>query len=192
MNFFTVFLIALGLSADAFAVAMSSGMAAQRPRVRDAVKIGLAFGIFQAVMPVIGWFAGTALAGFITELDHWVAFGLLLFVGSKMIYDAIYGDSCEVGVATVSLGVLLMLSIATSIDALAVGVSLSFIDVAVITPAALIGVTTFLLSTAGVFIGHRCGAFFERKVEVVGGFILIGIGSKILLDHLQGSGLTFL
>jgi len=181
----TIFLIALGLSADAFAVSVSSGMAMRGPRYGDALKLGLSFGLFQAVMPLIGWVAGLSLRAFITGVDHWIAFGLLGFIGCKMIYEALRGDSHEVKADAICPSLLLFLSVATSIDALAVGITFSFLAAPIALPIAIIGFTTFALSFVGVFLGERCGRLFEKKAEIVGGLILITIGVKILIEHLS-------
>lgn len=170
---------------DAFAVSITSGSAIKRLHIKHALRIAFFFGAFQALMPVIGWLAGLSLIDVITGIDHWIAFGLLVFIGCKMIYESTLMSSEEKNNNPLNIGVLLMLSIATSIDALAVGLSLSFIKVFIVTPALIIGIITFSLSYLGVYIGNRLGHFFENKFEVVGGIILIGIGIKILAEHLS-------
>ncbi|CAK0778811.1 putative manganese efflux pump MntP [Gammaproteobacteria bacterium] len=144
------------------------------------------FGFFQALMPVIGWLAGLTLRDIIETVDHWVAFGLLLFVGGKMIYEALWlkQEEQESDDGAHDLATLLILSIATSLDALAVGLSLSLVGVNIVIPSAIIGVVCFGFTLAGVWIGSRIGHLFEEKIEIVGGMILIGIGTKILYDHL--------
>lgn len=186
MSLLTVIFIALGLAMDAFAVSITNGIIIKRFRIRHALRISLFFGVFQAVMPLIGWFAGLGVREVIAFIDHWIAFGLLSFIGSKMIYEsmAMDSDNGENKTDAQDLYVLLILSVATSIDALAVGLSLTFLEISIITPAIIIGVITFLFSFMGVYIGSRCGHFFEKKIEVVGGLILIGIGLKILVEHL--------
>jgi putative Mn2+ efflux pump MntP len=184
MNIITVFLIAFGLAMDALAVSITRGIAIKRLKIEHALRIGLFFGSFQAAMPVIGWLAGMSLKGFISGVDHWVAFGLLSLIGGKMIYESLQMRPEKKEMNPLNVYVLLILSVATSIDALAVGVSFAFIKIAIITPAILIGIVTFLLSFLGVFIGNRLGHFFENKIELVGGFILIVMGIKILLEHL--------
>ena len=183
MNTLTIFIIALGLAMDAFAVSITSGIAIKRLRIRYALRIALFFGAFQAIMPVIGWFAGLGMRDLISAIDHWIAFTLLLMVGCKMIYEATLMDGEKDKRDPLNLYVLIILSIATSIDALAVGLSLSFINVAIIAPAVIIGVITFLLSFLGVYIGDRFGHFFESRIEILGGLILIGIGTRILIEH---------
>ncbi|KPL19270.1 MAG: hypothetical protein AMJ92_03750 [candidate division Zixibacteria bacterium SM23_81] len=184
MNTITILFIAFGLAMDALAVSITSGIAIKRLRIGHALRIGLFFGSFQAAMPVIGWLAGMSLKDFISGVDHWVAFGLLSLIGGKMAYESLQMESQKKEMNPLDVYVLLILSVATSIDALAVGVSFAFINIAIITPAILIGLVTFLLSFLGAFIGNRLGHFFENKIELVGGFILIAMGIKILLEHL--------
>jgi len=184
MSLTTTMAIALGLAADAFAVSITSGLAIKQLRIGHALRIALFFGSFQAAMPVVGWFAGLTLTYVISGIDHWIAFGLLTFIGSKMIYESTKMGSGERAPNPLDPYVLLMLSLATSIDALAVGVSFAFLKVTVLTPALIIGVVTFDLSFLGVYVGDKLGHFFERKIEMAGGFILIGIGAKILIQHL--------
>ncbi|MDT8316523.1 MAG: manganese efflux pump MntP family protein [bacterium] len=183
MNTLTIFVIALGLAMDAFAVSITSGIAIKRLRIRYALRIAFFFGAFQALMPIIGWFAGLGMRDLISAIDHWIAFILLLIVGCKMIYESTVMDEEKDERDPLNLYVLIVLSVATSIDALAVGLSLSFINVAIIAPAAIIGVITFLLSFLGVYIGDRFGHFFESRIEILGGLILIGIGTRILIEH---------
>ena len=184
MDIITVIAIAFGLAMDAFAVSITSGITIKRLKINHALKIALFFGLFQAIMPLVGWLAGLSLRGFIAEIDHWIAFGLLSFIGCKMIYESIAVQSKEKQINPLNIYVLLMLSVATSIDALAVGVSFAFLKISIVTPAIVIGTITFILSFFGVFIGNRIGHFFENKIEIAGGLILIGIGVKILLEHL--------
>ena len=135
-------------------------------------------------MPIVGWLAGLSLRDFISDIDHWIAFGILGFIGCKMIYEALRMELDREEVNPLNLSVLLMLSVATSIDALAVGVSFAFLNISIVTPVLVIGIVTFLLSYLGIFVGNRLGHFFEKKIEILGGLILIGIGVKILVDHL--------
>jgi putative Mn2+ efflux pump MntP len=135
-------------------------------------------------MPLIGWLAGLSLRDFIAGVDHWVAFGLLGLIGGKMIYGATKIGTHEKETNPLSLFVLLILSVATSIDALAVGLSFAFLKISIATPIIVIGFVTFLLSFLGVLVGNRLGHFFEKKMEIVGGLVLIGIGIKILIEHL--------
>jgi putative Mn2+ efflux pump MntP len=180
----TLILIAVGLAMDAFAVSIASGVVIKRLHVKQALRIAIFFGFFQAIMPVMGWLAGIALKDFISGVDHWVAFGLLSAIGCKMIYESLKLESNKKECNSLNVSVLLIFSIATSIDALAVGVSFAFLRIAIISPVVAIGVITFLLSFLGVYTGNRLGHFFERKIELIGGLLLIGIGIKILLEHI--------
>ncbi len=183
----TLLLIAFGVSADAFAVAVGKGLGMRRLQLRTAATLAVAFGLAQGLMPVLGWLLGTQLADAIVELDHWIAFGLLAFVGARMVREALRsdrGDDPAPGAGGLQVRELLLLSVATSIDALAVGISFAFLDVSILAAASLIGGVTLVLSFAGVVIGQRAGARFRRPAEVAGGLVLIGIGLKILLDHL--------
>lgn len=188
MSLWTTFFIAVGLAMDAFAISVASGLEIRRLHVYHAFRIALFFGLFQAMMPLLGWMAGMSLRAFIESWDHWVAAALLFGVGGKMILEATWlksevkedDDSYPHGVY-----VLLMLSIATSLDALAVGLSLSIVSVDIVVPALIIGLVTFALCFLGVFVGGRFGHFFESKIEVVGGGILIAIGIKLLATHIM-------
>ena len=179
----TILLIAIGLAMDALAVSITSGLTITDLRLRNALTIALFFGAFQAVMPLLGWLGGVSARAVITNIDHWIAFGLLCLIGGKMIYESTRLGSDGTELNPLDIHVLFLLAIATSIDALAVGVSFAFLEMAIITPAIIIGVTTFALSFLGVFVGNVSGHFFEKKIEVLGGLILIGIGLKILIEH---------
>jgi putative Mn2+ efflux pump MntP len=180
-----ILLIGVGLSMDAFAVAVCKGLAMRKINWGHAGVIALFFGGFQALMPFLGWLLGLSLQGLISAYDHWIAFGLLLFIGGKFLYDALKGDDCEGDTCDISLDIkgLTMLAIATSIDALAIGVTLAFLKVNVAAACGMIGVTTFLISFGGVAVGNFFGARFQKKAEIAGGVILILIGLKILLEH---------
>lgn len=188
MGFVELFLIGVGLSMDAFAVSICKGLGMKRLNMKQALVIGLFFGGFQALMPLIGWALGTQLADFITPIDHWIAFILLVLIGGKMLFDAFRGGDEEEAVdpkdARLDLKELLMLAIATSIDALAVGITFAFLGVNIVWAIAIIGVTTFVLSVVGVAVGHAFGARYEKGATIVGGVVLILIGCKILLEHL--------
>lgn len=181
-------LIAAGLSMDAFAVAVCKGLNMTKLNYRHAFVIALFFGVFQALMPLIGWFLGTQLADYITAVDHWVAFALLAFIGGRMIAEAMKpDDGRENWPATKGLDIkeLFILAIATSIDALAVGITFALLpDTSIVLSVSLIGAITFVLSFLGVAIGNRFGAKYEKKAELAGGVILVLIGLKILLEHL--------
>ena len=184
MDLTAILLIALGLAMDAFAVSVTNGITIKHQRIQNALKIGLFFGAFQALMPSIGWLAGLSLREWIGGVDHWIAFGLLTLIGGKMIYESVKTGSEEKASDPLGLFVLFMLSIATSIDALAVGLSFALLKISIVTPILVIGLVTFALSFLGVFIGNKVGHFFENKIEILGGLILIGIGVKILIGHL--------
>ena len=184
MGTMVIVFIAFGLAMDAFAVSVASGFTIKRLRVGHALRIALFFGVFQAIMPAIGWLAGMRLRNLISELDHWVAFVLLALIGSKMIYESFKLGSDKRQINPLQLDVLLMLSLATSIDALAVGVTFAFLKIAIVSPVLIIGLITFATSFIGVFIGERFGHIFESKLELIAGLILIAIGTKILLEHL--------
>lgn len=183
MNPISILMIALALAMDAFAVSISSGVSQKEVSMRRALLMAGFFGMFQALMPVLGWLSGRWAIELIQAFDHWIAFGLLLFIGGKMIHEGIQTDG-QPATNPFKLRVLLMLSLSTSIDALAVGVSLSFLKTEILTPALMIGLITFLLSFFGVYIGKIFGHIFEKKLEIIGGLILMGIGIKILVEHL--------
>ncbi len=185
--FITVFLTGIGLSMDAFAVAVCKGLKMQKLNYKQMSLIALFFGGFQALMPFVGWGLGHSFKDYIESFDHWVAFGLLLFIGGKMIYEAFKGeDDDECG--SFDIKELLIMAIATSIDALAVGIAFAIdgIDTigGILLAISIIGITTFVLSAIGVIIGHKFGAVYKTKAELAGGIILILIGAKILLEHL--------
>ena len=180
-------LIGVGLSMDAFAVALCKGLGMRRVNYAHAAVIALFFGVFQAVMPLIGWVLGTQFARYITSVDHWIAFALLGYIGGKMIWDALH-EAPETapcaGEGRLDLKELLMLAVATSIDALAVGITFAFLQVSILPAVATIGLITFALSFAGVVVGNRFGTRFQKKAEIAGGVVLVLIGLKILLEHL--------
>lgn len=183
MDLITIFLLAIGLSMDSMAVAISSGASIKGHRSIHALEIGGFFGAFQAIMPVAGWLLGKSFSYLISGIDHWIAFGLLLVIGAKMIYEAL-NEAASDGHDSLDLKVVLLLSIATSIDALAVGISISLLDTPIVFPAAIIGVVCFVLSSAGVAISSRLTAVFGNRLKIIGGVILIAIGLKILVEHL--------
>ena len=188
MGFVELYLIGVGLSMDAFAVSICKGLGMKRLYMRQALVIGLFFGGFQALMPLIGWALGTQLADFITPIDHWIAFILLVLIGGKMLFDAFSGgdeqEAADPKDARLDLKELLMLAIATSVDALAVGITFAFLGANIVVAIAVIGVTTFALSVVGVAVGHAFGARYEKGATIAGGIVLILIGCKILLEHL--------
>jgi len=176
-------LIATGLAMDAFAVSISGGVGLQKGGHRWPLVAGTVFGGFQAGMPVLGWLGGTAIAGFLGFYGPWIAFLLLVLIGGKMLLEAVRGDE-NVRFANLSAATILLLAVATSIDALAVGVSLAMLDTPILLPAAIIGIVTFAFSAAGVVLGRSIGRIAGRNAGVIGGVILIGIGLQILLEHL--------
>ncbi len=183
MPFLTDFLLGLGLSMDAFAVSMSSGTMIRPFRVNDALKLAFFFGAFQALMPILGWLGGNLVQGFVSAYAPWIAFGLLAFIGIKMIYEAFYG-SPDGRASSLNYRMLFILAIATSIDALAVGISFALLKTPVLMPAAIIGCVTFSMSFCGAILGYRIGRFLENEVEILGGLILLGLGIKILAEHI--------
>jgi putative Mn2+ efflux pump MntP len=181
----TIFGISIGLAMDAFAVSIVCGAVFRKLHILHALRMALFFGAFQSLMPLLGYSTGKTFEGFIGTYDHWVAFVLLVIVGGKMVYEAFKIEEVEKKPTDPSsLVALLVLSIATSIDALAVGFTLSLVTHSIILAVSLIGVITFVLSYVGYEIGKRFGHFFENKIEIIGGLLLIAIGVKILLQHL--------
>ena len=183
VSLLTLFITAVGLSMDAFAVSICKGLAMKKLSMKKALVIGLWFGGFQALMPTIGYLLGTRFESYVTGIDHWIAFVLLALIGVNMIKEAL---SVEAEEADDSIGVKIMflLAVATSIDALAVGVTYAFLQVRIIPAVTFIGVTTFVLSIAGVKIGNVFGLKYKAKAEIAGGVILILMGLKILVEHL--------
>ena len=182
MSFIELFLIAVGLSMDAFAVSICKGLGAKRLLARQALLVGLYFGGFQALMPLIGWLLGCRFEVLIRSVDHWIAFLLLLVIGGNMIKES-RGQAEQLS-DDFGFKTMLLLAVATSIDALAVGISFAFLSVDILPAALLIGCTTFLLSAAGCYIGRAFGTRYKAGAELAGGIILIFIGLKILLEHL--------
>ncbi|MBM4103044.1 MAG: manganese efflux pump [Planctomycetes bacterium] len=181
----TVCGIGVGLAMDAFAVSAVSGSVYRQLHIKHALRMAFFFGGFQALMPLLGWLAGEKLSIFIASYDHWVAFGLLALIGGKMIYEAFKIKNVEDEPQDPSnMGVLLTLSVATSIDALVVGITLTLVTKFILEAVLLIGIITFAISFLGWQLGKRAGHVFENKIEILGGLILIAIGLKILLTHL--------
>ncbi len=184
MSLIVIVLTAVGLAMDAFAVALASGNAAVSSRLRHALRLGGAFGLAQMLMPLIGWFLGIRLKHFIVSFDHWIVFGLLVFVGVKMFRESFSGDDCVKGSEPMTARRLFLLSVATSIDALAVGVTFAFLDCPIVLASVIIGAVTFVIAASGAFIGCFCCCLWGRRAERLGAVILILIGIKILLEHL--------
>lgn len=187
MSALTLIGISIGLAMDAFAVAIGAGLTLKTVSARQTFRLAWHFGLFQALMPIIGWLAGLSVAEWIAPVDHWIAFGLLAAIGGKMIYEALKDDGEEAERRDPTKGwSLILLSIATSIDALAVGLSLALLGLSIWWPALVIGLVAGAFTTLGLQLGKRFGALLGRRMEVVGGLILIGIGVKILVEHLSG------
>lgn len=182
MGIWEIIILAVGLSMDAFAVSVCKGLSVKRLKPRHCVISGLYFGGFQAGMPLLGWLLGKQFETLIKSVDHWIAFALLCLIGANMIRES-FGDPDELN-ASFSPRTMLPLAVATSIDALAVGVTFAFLDVDILSAVLIIGCTTFLFSAAGVKIGHSFGTKFKSKAELLGGIVLIAIGIKILIEHL--------
>ena len=180
----TVFLIGLGLSMDAFSVSVTNGMCLDRVRYKDALKISFMYAFFQFLMPVVGFFAGNVFKEVINSVDHWIAFCLLLFIGIKMISEALEKNDEKEDMKKISIKLLLVQAVATSIDALAVGISFAALKIPVFSSSLLIGLITFVICFFGVYLGKRVGNLLKGKAEILGGAILIGIGTKILIEHL--------
>lgn len=184
MDFLTLFGIAVALAMDAFAVALGTSLSLPRLTGRHLFRFGFHFGLFQALMPIIGWLAGLSIRHYIEAFDHWLAFVLLALVGGKMLWEAFHPDIEDVSAKDPTRGwSLVMLSVATSIDALAVGLTLSMLGLSIWTPALVIGLTAGILTLTGMILGRRLGQHWGSRVEILGGLILIGIGLKILLEH---------
>ncbi|WP_303720396.1 manganese efflux pump MntP family protein [Malonomonas rubra] len=184
MDLLTLFGIAIALAMDAFAVALGAGLILPQLTGRHLFRFGFHFGLFQAMMPVCGWLAGVTVRTQIEAFDHWLAFGLLTLVGGKMLWEACHADNKDQRDGDPTRGLsLVMLSIATSIDALAIGLSLAVLGVTIWTPALVIGVVAGVLTVCGMLLGRRLGKAWGSGVEIFGGLVLIAIGAKILLEH---------
>ena len=188
MTFIELFLIGVGLSMDAFAAAICQGLFMTRIKWGHALTVGLYFGGFQALMPFIGWMLGSQFADRIQQYDHWIAFILLVLIGGNMIREALSGDEEDAAQAETDLRLdhkkLFLMAIATSIDALAIGVTFAFLETAILPAIGIIGCTTFCISVAGVAVGCWFGARYKKRAEITGGAILVLLGIKILLEHL--------
>lgn len=183
MGLIELFLIAVGLSMDAFAVSVCKGLAMPKCTFKKAAIVGLWFGGFQALMPAIGYILGAQFQEAIASIDHWIAFVLLALIGGNMVHEALDNDEEEAD-ASLDVKTMFLLAVATSIDALAIGITFAFLKVNIIPAVCFIGIVTFIISFAGVKIGNVFGARYKNKAEIVGGVILILLGLKILLDHL--------
>ena len=186
MGILELLFLAVGLSMDAFAVSVCKGLSVGKLKIKHCATAGLYFGGFQALMPLLGWLLGKQFEGLIKSIDHWIAFVLLVLIGANMVRES-FGKDEDLN-DSFSFKVMLPLAIATSIDALAVGVTFAFLDVNIFFAVSLIGVTTFLFSAAGVMIGNVFGTKYKSKAELSGGIILILLGIKILIEHLFFGG----
>jgi manganese efflux pump family protein len=182
--FLTILVIAVGLSMDAMAVSLGVGTTEHVNDRRSKLRLAMHFGIFQCLMTLLGWLAGSAVAQFISALDHWVAFALLAYVGVTMIRSGSRPEVVSYKTNPSKGNMMVMLSVATSLDAMAVGLSMAFLRVNILYPALVIGVVTFGLSIAALFLGNKLGDKFGKKMEIIGGIVLIGIGMEILVTHL--------
>jgi len=184
MKIIEIFGIAVGLSMDALSVSVVNGCLIKNIKLKSALRIAFFFGFFQAIMPLIGWYCGLTFNRYIADFDHWIAFVLLCLIGVRMIFESQKRNKECSTKNCLHLPTLIILSLATSIDALAVGVSFSMLNINIIIPVVIIGLVTFIICIAGIYIGNKIGHFFEDKLELLGGFILIGIGFKILIENL--------
>jgi putative Mn2+ efflux pump MntP len=185
MNFAATAALSLAMSTDAFAVAISKGASIQKPTLRQALRIGLIFGVIEGLTPIIGWLLGQAAAPYVEAWDHWIAFGLLVALGAKMIHESFdKADGDEQKGADQSAWVLAITGLATSIDAMAVGASLALIGVNIYATAAAIGFSTFVMVTIGIMVGRALGAVIGKRAELIGGVVLVIIGSVILYEHI--------
>ncbi|NUT62426.1 manganese efflux pump MntP [Herbaspirillum sp. C9C3] len=192
MNFPALVLLALAMSTDAFAAAIGKGAAMQKPRLLQALRIGLLFGVIEAITPLIGWFAGSVATKWVAEWDHWIAFVLLLVLGARMIREGLSEDDeqdeADATPQKQSVVMLALTAVATSIDAMAVGVGLAFIDVNILEASLLIGLATTTMVTIGVMVGRVLGHLIGKRAEIVGGVVLIGVGAAILYEHMSRAG----
>lgn len=184
MSIIEILLISIGLAMDAFAVSICKGLAMKKMDWQKAMIIGIYFGVFQALMPILGYFLGTTFDEFITNIDHWIAFILLLSIGINMIKEC-FNKDVENNNDSIDVKTMIVLAVATSIDALAIGITFACLKTKIIFPAVSIGIITFILSVVGVKIGNKFGNKYENKAQITGGLILILLGIKILLDHLE-------
>lgn len=184
MSIIEIALIGVGLAMDVFAVSICKGLAMRRMNYKKAIIIAAFFGVFQALMPALGYVLGTTFANKIAAIDHWIAFILLALIGANMIKEALSSDDDECQDDSLRLGDLIMLSIATSIDALAVGITFAFFNVSLLLSVSMIGIITFIICVIGVKVGNVFGEKYKSKAELAGGLILIVMGAKILIDHL--------
>jgi manganese efflux pump family protein len=187
MEHLTIFFIAIGLSFDSFAVATSSGFMLKNIRFTEAMKISFSFAFFQGLMPVLGWLAGSAFKHYIENIDHWIAFGLLLIIGLKMIIESLKHESKRQQLNPLDLKVMVSMSLATSIDALIIGISFAIISYNIVISVLVIGSVTFIIAMLGILFGKKAGKHLGQELDIIGGLILIAMGTKILIEHLYFS-----
>ena len=180
-----IWLLAVGLAMDCFAVSIASGIILKRARLRPMLVMAISFGFFQALMPLLGWIGASFFSHLIESVDHWIAFAILAFLGGRMILESFKDEDCRQTFNPASPKVVFTMAIATSIDALAIGITFAFLQVRLITSVTIIGCITFCFTIAGVLIGNVFGSKFKDKATILGGIILIGIGVKILIEHLE-------
>ncbi len=185
MSYLKMIMLGFGLAADAFAVSVAEGVTIEKAVHKHTLRVSGMFGLFQGLMPVVGWLAGRTIRGFIHPYDHWVACLLLAFIGGKMIVDSLYGVETEADEGASGGLKLIMLAVATSIDALAIGITLAVLGTDIWTPAVVIGCVTAILCALGVQAGHRIGTYVGKKAEIVGGIVLVALGAKILVEYLM-------
>ena len=188
MNLSATILLAFGMSMDAFAASIGKGATLHKPKFSEAVRTGLIFGVIETLTPLVGWGLGMLASQFVLEWNHWIAFILLVFLGGRMIVEGFRGDSDEACEAPHRHGFWLLVTtaFATSLDAMAVGVGLAFLQVSIVTTALAIGCATFIMSTLGMMVGRFIGPLLGKRAEILGGIVLIGIGSEILWSHFAG------
>lgn len=184
MSLLELILFAIGLSFDTFAVSVTAGYVTNNIRFLQASKVAVVLGLFQALMPVLGWFLGINVRDFIEEFDHWIAFALLAFIGIKMIYESLKKEENQKDINIFKPLILIGMALATSIDAFVVGVSFALMEVNIWTAILIIFITTYLFAMLGMLIGKKAGKWFGKKMEIIGGLILIGLGLKVLIEHL--------
>lgn len=189
IEFLSILAVALGLSADCFAVALSCSVCKKELSAKDALRVASAFGLFQAVMPILGWLLGRTIVGYVEQYDHWLAFALLAVVGGRMLWESFHSENEKIERTDTTRGLsLLVLSLATSIDALAVGLSFAFLKVNMLAASLTIGVVAFVVTASGFVVGRKSGRPLGKRAEAIGGAILIAIGLRILLSHILGTG----
>lgn len=188
MNFTATIFLALGMSMDAFAVSVSKGASLSKPNLREALRTGLIFGVVEAITPLIGWALGLAASRYVMPWSHWVAFGLLLFLGGRMMIEGLRprDDNETAPPSRHSFWLLVVTAVATSLDAMAVGVGLAFLEVNIVTTSLAIGFATFMMATLGMMLGRFIGPVLGKRAEVLGGLVLMGIGCQIIYSHFYG------